>query len=400
MSSYFYLKKLPPAAVPKRKIVQVPINDGLGCELAENVVSETDIPPYSQALRDGWAARSSETGPWVIDGSVENGTIPEQLRPGYCMHINTGGFLPLGADCVIPEKEARRDGIVVSASRRWSYFEENVLPQGCEWRKGELLLKTHSLLSAAEIALLSDAGVESVNIYKKPRISILATGSEITDVPGSFREKGVRHGSNGIYLTNLLKTLELSADNFRVISDNSVLIAEELLSLSAVSDYIITIGGTGKGQKDLIRDALRISGAREFVSDTALTDSLPFVEASLGETQILGLPGNPLGFVSLTQRVLLPRLWLFFRSAPLPFPNTHAELGFDIDAKAGEVCVELIRGTSGWIALPVMKGTGRTSVFQKVSGVIPNPHGLALAAGTRVLVELFISSLPASYAFA
>jgi molybdopterin biosynthesis enzyme len=239
-----------------------------------------------------------------------------------------------------------------------------------------------------------------VNIYKKPRISILATGSEITDVPGSFREKGVRHGSNGIYLTNLLKTLELSADNFRVISDNSVLIAEELLSLSAVSDYIITIGGTGKGQKDLIRDALRISGARELVSDTALADSLPFVEASLGETQILGLPGNPLGFVSLTQRVLLPRLWLFFRSAPLPFPNTHAELGFDIDAKAGEVCVELVRGTSGWIALPVMKGTGRTSVFQKVSGVIPNPHGLALAAGTRVLVELFISSLPASYAFA
>jgi molybdenum cofactor synthesis domain-containing protein len=316
------------------------------------------------------------------------------------MHINTGGFLPFGADCVIAEKDSRNDGMVVSASGSWSYFEENVLPQGCEWKKGELLLKKHSLLNAAEIALLSDSGVESVEIYKKPRIAILATGSEITDIPGNFKEKGRRHGSNGIYLTNLLKTLDLDASNFRIIPDDSDLIAEELSSLSAVSDYIITIGGTGKGQKDLIRCALRLCGAKEFASDTKLTDSLPFIEARLGKTLILGLPGNPLGFVCLTQRVLLPRLWLFYRTSPLPFPNTHAELGFDIESKAGEICVELVRGSSGWIALPVMKGTGRTSVFQKVSGVIPNPRGLALPAGAQVLVELFISSLPANYPFA
>ncbi len=125
----------------------------------------------------------------------------------------------------------------------------------------------------------------------------------------------------------------------------------------------------------------------------AFSSSLPFVCARLGKSSLQGLPGNPLGFTALSQRLALPLVWQAFRTAPYPRRFVSVIMGFDAEAKAGDICVQLAPHGADIVALPIQKATGRSCVFRDMRDFIPNAGGQALPAGARVQAELFFNSL-------
>ena len=184
----------------KRINVGVSTDNSFGCELAENVVCMEDIPPYDLSLRDGWAISTTEGNHTLVGEPVKNGEQPALLQKNGSRWINTGGFLPLAADAVVSDSDPQAPDFAADVDPY-----ENVLPRGTEWTKGSLILKKGTVLGAGAQALLFEAGIENIRVWKRPSAAILATGHEIAEA-GALSSAG-RHSSNAVYLMNLLSGL-------------------------------------------------------------------------------------------------------------------------------------------------------------------------------------------------
>lgn len=194
----------PPLPFEKVKITS-PLANSFGLELAEDVISQENIPPYDVATRDGWAIATEDKHYPLKSPAIVNGEGPKYLEvDSYCW-INTGGYLPERADAVVSNKEPSDPEFGLD-----TYPLENVLPKGSEWQRGELILKAGTVLAAAQQALLFEAGIQEVTVYKRPSVAILATGHEIVEAGSESIVKRGRHSSNATYLSNLLNGLGLT----------------------------------------------------------------------------------------------------------------------------------------------------------------------------------------------
>lgn len=370
----------------KKTNVCVNAANSYGSELSQDVICQDDIPPYDVSLRDGWAIRTEDVFHSEILNPVVNGVGPEPFKEGSSRWINTGGYLPSGADAVVAEGHPEEVGFASDA-----YPLENVLPRGSEWRKGQIILKRGTVLGASEQALLFEAGIENISVWKRPSVAVLATGHEICEA-GADHTAG-RHSSNSVYLINLLNGMGLTDTAIFYAKDEVNSIADRLELLSAYYDFVVTIGGTGQGKSDVLRNALRKVGAEQDDDETKLASSLPFICSRVKNAAIFGLPGNPLGFVNIVQRVVIPTVWQSFRSGNFPFERKKVYMGFDYEGKAGDICVQLAEFEAKTIALPVQKGSGRSSAFRDASAIIANPSGLKLSAGSAVEALLFFDGI-------
>ena len=363
--------------------------DALGAELQEDVFAPNDVPSYDLALRDGWAVNASESGPRkVLDEAVENGRTPPDLPPMSAIWVNTGGPIPKGVNAIIPSA-ARSD---LADAQKGAEPEKGITRRGAEWRVGDLLLKSGVRIGAAETALLFEAGMDVVKARSLASVGIIATGSELRDFV--CRADGpTRVSSDAAYLRSLLLDAGIRDVWARSAADDSEAIAAALTGLAVRSDVLITIGGTGRGSKDLTRRAILEAGGKLLDSqeaDRCSGGASPFIAGELDGRPVIGLPGNPLAAMMIAQRVVLP-LIAARSGIELHEKAVRATFSGNIPAgKTGELCVSL--GTSGGtrIARAVQKGTGSVLLLRDAAGVVKVGKD-GINAGDEVEVICFIN---------
>lgn len=363
--------------------------DALGAELLEDVFAPNDVPSYDLALRDGWAVNASESGPRkVLDEAVENGRTPPDLPPMSAIWVNTGGPIPKGVNAIIPSA-ARSD---LADAQKGAEPEKGIMRRGAEWRVGDLLLKSGVRIGAAETALLFEAGMDVVKARSLASVGIIATGSELRDFV--CRADGpTRVSSDAAYLRSLLLDAGIRDVWERSAADDSEAIAAALTGLAVRSDVLITIGGTGRGSKDLTRRAILEAGGKLLDSqeaDRCSGGASPFIAGELDGRPVIGLPGNPLAAMMIAQRVVLP-LIAARSGIELHEKAVRATFSGSIPAgKTGELCVSL--GTSGGtrIARAVQKGTGSVLLLRDAAGVVKVGKD-GINAGDEVEVICFIN---------
>ena len=363
--------------------------DALGAELQEDVFAPNDVPSYDLALRDGWAVNASESGPRkVLDEAVENGRTPPDLPPMSAIWVNTGGPIPKGVNAIIPSA-ARSD---LADAQKGAEPEKGIMRRGAEWRVGDLLLKSGVRIGAAETALLFEAGMDVVKARSLASVGIIATGSERRDFV--CRADGpTRVSSDAAYLRSLLLDAGIRDVWARSAADDSEAIAAALTGLAVRSDVLITIGGTGRGSKDLTRRAILEAGGKLLDSqeaDRCSGGASPFIAGELDGRPVIGLPGNPLAAMMIAQRVVLP-LIAARSGIELHEKAVRATFSGNIPAgKPGELCVSL--GTSGGtrIARAVQKGTGSVLLLRDAAGVVKVGKD-GINAGDEVEVICFIN---------
>lgn len=278
--------------------------DALGAELQEDVFAPNDVPSYDLALRDGWAVNASEAGHRkVLNDVVENGRTPPDLPPMSAIWVNTGGPIPKGVTAIIPSA-ARSD---LADAQKAAEPENGIMRRGAEWCVGDLLLKSGVRIGAAETALLFEAGMDVVKARSLASVGIIATGSELRDFV--CRAEGpTRVSSDAAYLRSLLLDAGIRDVWARSAADDSEAIAAALTGLAVRSDVLITIGGTGRGSKDLTRRAILEAGGKLLDSqeaDRCSGGASPFIAGELDGRPVIGLPGNPLAAMMIAQRVAL-----------------------------------------------------------------------------------------------
>jgi len=281
------------------------IQDSLGRVLAQDVIADTDLPPFNRSQMDGYAVRSEETQSVpvrlrIVGESAAGKGWHHEMHEGQAVRIMTGAPVPLGADAVqqVELTHELKDNTVVELLESVE-AGRSIVNRGSEVTKGETVLRSGSILNPAMLAVLASFGCAEVEVRRRPCVSVMATGSELVtvdQVPGQDQIRDSNNYSIGAYAVRAGATVE----RLPLIGDNTASLKRAIEKASKRCDMIVTSGGVSMGIYDFTKTALQELGAELFFERVALRPGKPTVFGRLPNgTLVFGLPGNPVS-VSVT----------------------------------------------------------------------------------------------------
>jgi molybdopterin molybdotransferase len=263
-----------------------------GRVLAEDVTATCDVPDVDCSTMDGYAVRSdfaNERGELVVDGeSRAGGKLALTLTDGTAMRIFTGAPVPRGADAVVMQEDVERAGDVVRFTKAVSKGAF-IRRAASDVARGDVVLREGSVVDAGALAILAGQRVESVRVYAKPRVAILATGDELlaTDA-GKQRVED----SNSPMIAALVEEAGGSAEVLAVAGDDEQAL-RAAVETALRCDVVITTGGVSVGDHDRVQAVLRAAGVEIDFWKVAIKPGKPVLFGTKGRVPVLGLPGNP-----------------------------------------------------------------------------------------------------------
>jgi molybdopterin molybdotransferase len=266
----------------------VPVARAAGRVVATPAVAVIDLPPFDSSAMDGYAVRAKDTpGKLTVVGHSAAGK-PEArtLGIGEAIVISTGAVVPAGADAVVPVE--RTSGNVEVEGVRSG---DNVRPRGGDARAGDVVVERGDVLRPPQLGALAAAGVATVRCARRPRVAVLATGSELR-APGEPLALGEIYESNTVLLAAQIESAGADVTVHGAVSDDEGA-TRAALERALESDVLVTSGGVSVGPHDLVRGALAELGAEEIFWRVAVKPGKPIAFAVRGETLVFGLPGNP-----------------------------------------------------------------------------------------------------------
>lgn len=261
--------------------------------LAEDVISDINMPPFNKSAVDGYACRREDLpGPLKVREVIMAGMIPEfEILPGTCSKIMTGAPVPVGADTVvmIEDTESREDDTIVFTADKTG---SNICLIGEDITEGEMVLKAGTLLKSWHIGILATVGIKNVPLYRKVNIGIITTGNELVE-PGHNLVPGKIRNSNAYQLLGSCSNLPVTARYYGIVSDNLNETTDVLTHSISENDIVLLTGGVSMGDFDFVPQALTQTGMNILFDSVAMQPGRPLTYATNGEKHCFGLPGNP-----------------------------------------------------------------------------------------------------------
>jgi len=263
-----------------------------GRVVAEPARARVDLPPFASSAMDGFAVRANDTpGSLPVAFRVAAGSpSTAELPAGTAAAIATGGAVPEGADAVVPvELTAELDGRVDITEAASS--GAHVRPRGGDVQNGEIVVAAGTRLAAPQIGALAAAGIAEVICGARPRVSVLATGSELR-APGEELGPGQIFESNRALLAVVLTGAGARVEQLPVVADDERA-HTAALERGLGADILVTSGGVSVGPHDLVREVSSSLGVEEVFWGVAVKPGKPLSFGVRGSTLVFGLPGNP-----------------------------------------------------------------------------------------------------------
>jgi molybdopterin molybdotransferase len=271
---------------------QVPVAHSAGRVLAEDARSLVDLPPFASSAMDGFAVRAADApGPLPVVARIAAGVpAPRALAAGEAMAIATGGVVPEGADAVVPIE------VVVDHDNEVEIPQpvgqgDNVRPRAGDVATGDVVAQQGARLRPAQIGALAASGVAEVVCTRRPRVAILATGTELRR-PGEPLGPGEVYEANGVLLAAALAAAGAEIDVLPSVADDEAA-HRGALEVGLLADVLVTSGGVSVGPHDLVRGLLRELGVEEVFWRVAVKPGKPVAFGVRDRTLVFGLPGNP-----------------------------------------------------------------------------------------------------------
>ena len=270
----------------------VPIAEAAGRVTAEAVYALVDLPPFPSSAMDGFAVRAADlpgTLP-VVARIAAGGPAERALAVGEAMEISTGGVVPEGADAVIPVE------YVVQHDNRIDTVEgvsagAHVRPRGGDVAAGAVVVEAGVRLGAAQLGALGASGLATVVCAQRPRVAVLATGSELAR-PGDELRPGQVYEANGVMLAAALAAEGADIEVLPSVADDEAA-HREAIARGLSADVLVTSGGVSVGPHDLVRRIETELGVEEVFWQVAVKPGKPVSFGVRKATLVFGLPGNP-----------------------------------------------------------------------------------------------------------
>lgn len=376
--------------------------DAVGLVLANDVVAAVDVPPFDRSNVDGFAVRSADLVPAgealpirlrLNDESIACGTAPQlPVKQGTATPIATGGPIPRGADAVVMIEHTQPAGAAVEI-RRATSPGQFVSYAGSDIARGEVLLRSGTLIGSREIGMLAASGVARVSAVRKPRVAIISTGDELVQ-PGQALRPAAIFDTNGAIVTAAVSENGGEARFLGAFPDDEDKLEAVMRDALAGSDMLILSGGTSKGEGDVSHRIVARLGKPGIVAHgVALKPGKPLCLAVCDGKPVVILPGFPTSAMFTFHDMIVPVLRRLAGLPPRNDARVTAKVPLRIASELGRtefVMVSLVEGDDGLIAYPSGKGSGAITSFTQADGFL-KIDALAdqVPAGTDAEVTLF-----------
>ena len=289
----------------------VPLAEGLGRVLAEDVRSSVDVPPFDSSAMDGFAVAAGAAGALRVAGESRAGNPADgPVKPGAAARISTGAQMPEGAVAVVPLEHADEDGagqVTVPEAADGAHIRR----RGEDLRAGDRVLARGMPLSPAALGVLAAVGRSEASCTRRPTVAILATGDELVE-PGEPLGPGRIWSSNPPALAGQVVLAGGVVERVERVPDDARATRRALEGALGAADVVCVSGGVSVGPHDHVKGALAAIGAQEIFWGVALRPGKPtwFGTAPVaGRTALaFGLPGNPVSAMVTFQLFVRPAL--------------------------------------------------------------------------------------------
>lgn len=350
----------------------VPLRAALGRVTAADVTARTSVPPFDDSSMDGFALRAADAGrrPLVV-ARVFAGDAPAPLPPAAAVAIMTGAPVPQGADAVVPVERTREsasgldiDGAVVAG--------DFIRRAGSDIGTGDVVLGADTVLAPRHLAALAATGHPSVAVRRRPRVAVVATGSELVPLTEPLGPARI-YDSNSVTLAALCERNGADVVWAGAVGDDPTIALETFTELARIADLVITAGGVSAGEREPVKQAL---GGFGWFGKVAMQPGGPQGLAEVAGTPFICLPGNPVS-VQVSFDVLVRDALRAAGGLP-PVVVGRARLAASLTSPAGRC--QFRRG--------VLDGDGAVAA---VGG--PGSHLVTTAARADVLIEIPAESI-------
>lgn len=270
----------------------VPLESAAGRVTARAAVAAVDLPPFPSSAMDGFAVRSTDVPGRlaVVDRIAAGSPAARALAAGEAMGISTGGVVPEGADTIAPIEVVADGGDTVDVPDG-VLAGAHVRPRGGDARAGDVVVPAGILLGATQLGALAAAGVAEVVCTRRPRVVVLATGSELA-LPGTPLEPGQVYEANALMLATALAAAGAEVERLPAVADDETA-HRDAIERGLEADVLVTSGGVSVGPHDLVRRIESELGVEEVFWQVAVKPGKPVAFGVRGRTLVFGLPGNP-----------------------------------------------------------------------------------------------------------
>lgn len=285
-----------------RDTEEIPLWEGGGRTLAEDIFAGQDQPPFARSPLDGYAVRSGDIAGAskerparlsVID-EVDAGQVSGmRVEKGTAIRIMTGAPVPEGADCIVRQEDTDYGEEKVEVYREVGAYE-NYCFAGEDYRAGTQVLEKGTKLGAIELGTLASLGREKVRVFRRVRAAVLTTGDELV-LPGEERKPGKIYDANLYTMATRLTALGAEVIRKGRTGDKPEEAAAWIREAGEKADIIVTTGGVSVGKKDIMHEVLKLLDCERIFWKIAIKPGMPTLCAQYGGKLLICLSRNPFG---------------------------------------------------------------------------------------------------------
>ena len=275
-------------------IEEIDIDDAYNRVLAEDVLAKFNNPPYPKSAMDGYAVSSKDSDKLskkkIIGTNFAGDCNDFEYEENTCVRIMTGAFVPEGYDAIVKQEDCEVVDGFIEIKKSYEPFDYYI-KEGEDVHEGDLLIPKNTRITSVDLSILASNGYAKVKIYRKLKVALLSTGSELL-YPGDDYKPGKIYSSTTFTLKSILKNSGVEVVEQKNCMDDEQSIIREMKNLVQKSDVVLTTGGVSVGDKDLMESCMEQIGEILF-HRIAMKPGTPVMASKVSDAIVLSCSGSP-----------------------------------------------------------------------------------------------------------
>lgn len=381
--------------VPQMPAVRLPLMEARGLALAEDLTAKFDSPPFDNSAVDGYAVRATDTSQGVtldvVDEAPAGRPSKKSVGVGKAVKIFTGGVIPNGADAVVMVEDTSGwsdEGDRTVKVNKSVPEGNNIRESGEDVRDGQRILSAGVEVGPYEIALAASQGYGELPVYRRPRVVVLSTGTELVEPGARELSPGEIFDSNSYAIVAQCHDAGAEARRMYAASDDADVLREALEEALFEADIVVTSGGVSVGEKDLVKATLEGLGVEQVFWGVKFKPGKPLFFGTREDSRFFGLPGNPVSAMVCFELFVRPALMRMTGREDHRRPKVGVYFEEDLENRFGRmhaVRVSLERTETGFLARSVgAQGSGLITSLTKADAIAMIGPEAKVRAGEEV----------------
>lgn len=379
--------------------VKVPLLESIGSALAENIVSDINIPPFNNSAMDGYAviaadikgaSKESPATLKVIEDLAAGYVSKNRVTSGTAIRIMTGAPAPEGADAVVMVEETDSKNGQVNIYKE-AAAGQNIRIAGEDIAENETVLPAGKTIRASDIGLLASLGKAEITVRRRPKVAIVSTGDELVNIDQPLAPGKIRN-SNAYALASLVTEAGGEANIIGIAKDTVADVTSKINEGLKTADMVLTSGGVSVGDYDMVKDVLQEMGEMVFWK-VAMKPAKPLAFGVIRGKPVFGLPGNPSSSMISFEQFVRCSIKKMAGHIHIMRPSITVIADSDIKKKPGRRYFMRVRlykkGTNIFAGLSGAQGSGMIKTMTRAQGLLVVPEDASnVRAGTKLQAQL------------